>query len=334
MFEQILDQIEVTQGSKTHKGKEQSVFDILYGDLKHDLDGVSLMTAFKIEEIRLLILSGAFHCTATRILFRFSKVFENYGVTESVESLEQQTRFYVGTAIGSLIAALFYVTVFRRKHYLLIVFLNSIGIASSVFEASLNHVSTQITEETGTESPFRKFLFNGQIGWFDFVWGIYEGFGSFILIFLLPAILAMKSRRTYELTMAGSILGIIVALTFLLSQFIYYLIWMVFDDLFSELIEKSSGANFRLIVACLLWFSSLPFLRIAYHEYYQIVEMKINEARLEEARKWRESRSSNRASAGVPQNSRCLCCKKFFKLDPGTKNRRKKYFDMSAEEAE
>jgi len=97
--------------------------------------------------------------------------------------------------------------------------LNSLAIIFFIIEGSITFVTRQISEDTPSiESPLRKFFFNSNFGWFDFIWGLYAGCNTFMLTFLVPAILAMKSRRTYENTMAGSILGVVVALNYLLSK--------------------------------------------------------------------------------------------------------------------
>ena len=125
--------------------------------------------------------------------------------------------------------AFLYMTVFKRKHYFLLVFMNAIGIIFESFNAAISFICME-QENENVLSPLRKFLFNGSVGFFDILWGAYENSNDFMLVFMLPAILAMKSRETYELTMAGSILGISVCLSFCLGQLIFVMIRIVKDD--------------------------------------------------------------------------------------------------------
>ena len=52
-----------------------------------------------------------------------------------------------------------------------------------------------------------------------FTWGLMEQATGYIIIYILPILLALKSRYAREMTiMGGTILGVVTAMTFLVQQ--------------------------------------------------------------------------------------------------------------------
>ena len=66
-------------------------------------------------------------------------------------------------------------------------------------------------------TPFQKILINET--WYKtLLWGITENSSIFVLSLLLPALLAIKYRHSHGVSMAGTVLGVTIALTNVGSQ--------------------------------------------------------------------------------------------------------------------
>ena len=73
--------------------------------------------------------------------------------------------------------------------------------------------------DTGQGPRFFQQLLNNESAWLMFSWGLLEQATGYIIIYILPILLALKSRYAREMTiMGGTILGVVTAMTFLVQQ--------------------------------------------------------------------------------------------------------------------
>ena len=81
------------------------------------------------------------------------------------------------------------------------------------------YVFTYLDETYDTGHGFFQGLLNYQEPWLMFTWGLMEQATGYIIIYILPILLALKSRYAREMTiMGGTILGVVTAMTFLVQQ--------------------------------------------------------------------------------------------------------------------
>ena len=128
--------------------------------------------------------------------------------------LEFETEFYIGICIGSVVSAFLFMVVFKKKIYLLIVFFNSISIIVEIFKITilfLDSTAFKTTQKHIIKLPESIYI----------VLGIIDIGSLFLLITLLPALLAIKYRgNKFEITMAGTLISIIAVLSYIFGTVI------------------------------------------------------------------------------------------------------------------
>ena len=81
------------------------------------------------------------------------------------------------------------------------------------------YVFTYLDDTYASSHGFFRGLLNYQSAWLMFTWGLMEQATGYIIIYILPILLALKSRYAREMTiMGGTILGVVTAMTFLVQQ--------------------------------------------------------------------------------------------------------------------
>lgn len=131
-----------------------------------------------------------------------------------VDVLEFETKFYIGICIGSVVSAFLFMVVFKKKIYLLIVFFNSISIIVEIFKMTimfLDSTAYKTTQKHIIQLPESIYI----------VLGVIDIGSLFLLITLLPALLAIKYRgNKFEITMAGTLISIVAVLSYIFGTVI------------------------------------------------------------------------------------------------------------------
>ena len=98
---------------------------------------------FKFTDFILLLISASFKIAASKINFDEASILlalKNASSSHDeimYEVLEFETEFYIGICLGTLFSAVFFMVVFKKKIYLLIVFFNSVSIIVEIFKITL-----------------------------------------------------------------------------------------------------------------------------------------------------------------------------------------------------
>lgn len=128
--------------------------------------------------------------------------------------LTRQNEFLIGICFGTVISAFFFMTFFKKKIYLLIVFFNSLQIIYEVAKIIIIFIEQQLKAGGFTiigKIPQPFFVFGGLI----------DMTSLFLLVGVLPALLALKYKgQKFEITMAGTLVGCVMAGSFIMGTLI------------------------------------------------------------------------------------------------------------------
>lgn len=127
--------------------------------------------------------------------------------------------------MGGLLSVVLYLTCFQRKQYLLIVCLNSFYVLWNTSMFMFAYLDYQYGN--GKSSVFIA-LINSDSVYKTFFWGLIESACNFILIYILPMLLAIKFRSAHEIAMGGTIIGVVTAANYVVSSFAFCLIGVLY----------------------------------------------------------------------------------------------------------
>lgn len=131
--------------------------------------------------------------------------------------IKQELWFFAGVSIGGLVSVILFLTCFQRKQYLLILWLNSLYI---LWNSSMI-VFTYLDENYEKESPFIHLIHDSSV-MKSFSWGLVEQATGFVLIYILPTLLAIKFRTSKDpSTMGGTVIGVVATFTYLVATICY-----------------------------------------------------------------------------------------------------------------
>lgn len=155
--------------------------------------------------------------------------------------------------------------VFKKKIYLLIVFFNSVQIIWEVVKICLIFINSSIKKSGGD------ITFIDKIPEIFFITaGLLDVTSLFLLIGVLPALLALKYKgRKFEITMAGSLVSIIMAGAFLFGT----IFQMATLPIYSTSGTILQGRR-RIVFCTLLVCSNVPYLEWALREWRDIWRMR------------------------------------------------------------
>jgi hypothetical protein len=95
-----------------------------------------------------------------------------------------------------------------------------------------------------------------------FLTGFVNGLNDLFLYTIGPLILAAKNRKSYEITLGGTLLGICICVPYITSTLMRELL-IIFGNTFESTVQ-------HIVVACLLWFGVIPFLPEAHIDWHQL----------------------------------------------------------------
>jgi hypothetical protein len=189
--------------------------------------------------------------------------------------LLQQNEFLVGICFGTLISAFFFMTIFKKRIYLLIVFFNSVQIIFEVAKIITSFIDQQLKDATKgngfiTKIPEVFFLFGGLI----------DMTSLFLLINVLPALLALKFKGSkFEITMAGTLVACVMAGAFIMGTIIQTSVTPFYcqPELDSktqvQITVEDTGIK-RIVFCTLLVCANVPYLEWAHLEWQDIWKMR------------------------------------------------------------
>ena len=180
------------------------------------------------KEVLILMLAGGFRIAAweigqsTSALYWHLKaaLYHDKGVQGKL--LVHESCFFFGVGLGGFLAVALYQTCFQRKHYLLVVSLNSIMILWKVACNAFIYLDLSAIKEWHTD-PFHRII-DGELWYKDLAWGMFENSAIFMMTILLPSILAINHRSKYGVQMIGTILGISLSIMYIFALGIVSLI--------------------------------------------------------------------------------------------------------------
>lgn len=222
----------------------------------------------------LLLVAASFKVAASRVNYDLTGLVNDFFSASDPASLVddvilKQNEFFVGVCVGTLVSATFFMLVFNKKIYLLIVFFNSIQIVFEVILISLVFIQEQIyivnpSFDKHDKIPEPLFI----------IGGLLDISSMFLLINVLPALLALKYKGSkFEITMAGTLISMAFAGSYVMGTIIEISVspfyWTIEND------QNVQQTSYKRIVFCfLLIFSSVPYLEWAHLEWQDIWKMR------------------------------------------------------------
>lgn len=298
------------------KTKEANVNVVIKKEQQKDLK-ISLMAPFKYTDFILLLIAASFKTGASRMNYDLVSIAEDFNTTAtepladyrvySVQAqfdsglvhslLKTQDEFFIGFMVGTVLSACFFMFLFKKKIYLLIVFFNSIQIMFEVIWIFLNFIDTQINKM----NP--EFSLLGRIPEIFYIFGgLMDVTSLFLMVNVLPALLALKYKGTkFEVTMAGTLISLILAGSFVMGTII--------EQAVLPFYLTQDGVNWetkRIVFCCLLLCSNIPYLEWAHLEYQDIWRMRTKVVR-HQKRKGKHNKVMEWLAANV---CICQCCQK------------------------
>jgi hypothetical protein len=238
-------------------------------------DKISLLSPFRHRDFMLLLVAASFKVAASRVNYDLTGLVYEFSSASDPASLVndvilKQNEFFVGVCVGTLVSATFFMLVFNKKIYLLIVFFNSIQIVFEVILISLIFIQDQIKIVNTSFEPHDKIpepLF--------IIGGLLDVSSMFLLINVLPALLALKYKGSkFEITMAGTLISMAFAGAYVMGTIIEISVSPFYwtTDTTDKNVQQTS---YKRIVFCfLLIFSSMPYLEWAHLEWQDIWKMR------------------------------------------------------------
>jgi hypothetical protein len=181
---------------------------------------VSFLEPFKYLDMVLLIISMSFKVAASKISYDSATVFDRMHKEGMEQTLREETYFFAGVMVGSLLSAFLYAVFFRRKIYLLIVVLNSVTIILQIAKIILTFIDENMSL-SGADKGALLDLLMSKDAVVTFIMGLTDNAAGFLIIVLLPALLTIKYRGSkFELTMAGTIIAVSICSSYTFSVMI------------------------------------------------------------------------------------------------------------------
>lgn len=130
-----------------------TVFSLVKQEDKKEPLKISYLSPFKFTDFILLVLSAGFKVAASRTNYDLNALLSDLaGRQETIaDKIRFENEFFIGICVGTVISAVFFMLVFKKKIYLLIVFFNSIQIIFETIKIVFFFIDEQIDKSTGGE---------------------------------------------------------------------------------------------------------------------------------------------------------------------------------------
>lgn len=114
-------------------------------------------------------------------------------------------------AVSSIVCAVAFSTIFKRKLFLTIIFFNSFSIMYQVFSIALSMAAPAVMQPENAWIP----------DWFLLsMFGFVDSITIIFLTLIGPLIIASRYKKTYEVTMGGTIIAVCIAVPFIIKSLI------------------------------------------------------------------------------------------------------------------
>ena len=216
-----------------------------------------------LTEVVLLILGGGFRFAAWKLAQDNSNLQQELkdsikvpnGVTDDL--IDRETAYMVGLSTAGLFVMLFYLTCFKRKHYLLLVCINSIMVIANVVICTLYILDI---EHHDTKGIIHDLIYKETLTR-SFILGILDSASMFILVNLVPSIIAVKQRTSKGVFMAGTVIGTVLSFMYVTSSLILSTIHL------SQTNKEINENQIRYLQASFCIISNLFFIVRAVEDY-------------------------------------------------------------------